>query len=156
MSNTRALDTLVEMTRELLNEAGIQLANSRKSAQQALEFLETLNQYRADYSREMQRLMREGIDSMTLGNYRAFVGSLDKAISQAHVTVKEQEQAVSNHQANWQDQHLKINSYETLIERRHASERIRQSRIEQRQTDEISSQMRLRQNRHNDLSSPGF
>lgn len=154
-SSTTALDTLVEMTRDLLSEASVRLANSRKSEKQAREFMNTLLEYRADYTMEMQRLMREGMDAMTLGNYRAFVNSLDSAIQQANTTLKGLEQAVDASQNNWLDQHQKINAYETLIDRRVKTLQVKESRLEQRQTDEISAQLRVRQSR-NALSSPGF
>lgn len=155
MPNTSALDTLVEMTRELLDEAGVRLANSRKSAKQAKDFMDTLLSYRADYTNEMQRLMRDGMSAMMLGHYRSFVGSLDSAIQQASNTLKGLEQSVNANQANWIDKHQKVNAYETLIDRRAKALKIKDSRLEQRQTDEISSQLRVRQS-HNALSSPGF
>lgn len=155
MSNTSTLDTLVQMTRELLDEASIRLANSRKSAKQAKDFLDTLLSYRSDYISEMQRLMRDGMSAMTLGHYRSFVGSLDHAIVQANTTLKGIEQSVSDNQANWIDQHQKVNAYETLIDRRAKTLRTKESRQEQRQTDEISAQLRVRRST-NALSSPGF
>lgn len=153
---SKALQILTESTKKLLDEAGTKLANSMKSEKQAREFLSTLMQYRTDYVREMQRLMKEGLDAMTLGHYRAFIKSLDDAIQQANSSVHEQVKAVDYHQSDWKNQNIKIKSYETLTERRVQADRLHQSRIDQRQTDEISSQLRVRQNRQNDLRSPGF
>ncbi|MBI6882545.1 flagellar export protein FliJ [Pseudomonas putida] len=155
MSNTSALDKLVELTQDLLNKASVDLANSRKSEKQAKDFLQALLGYRADYTMEMQRLMLEGMSAMTLNHYRAFVNSLDSAIQQANATLKSLEQAVQNNQDDWMDKYQKVNAYETLIDRRLKSVQIKESRREQRQTDEISSQLRLRQAR-NAFSSPGF
>lgn len=155
MSSTSTLDTLVSMTRELLDEASVRLANSRKSAKQAKDFLDTLLSYRSDYITEMQRLMSDGMSAMTLGHYRSFVGSLDKAISQAGTTLQGLEKSVNDNQANWIDQHQKVNAYETLIDRRAKTLRTKESRQEQRQTDEISAQLRVRRSA-NALSSPGF
>lgn len=155
MSSTSALDTLVEMTRELLDEASVRLANSRKSAKQAKDFMDTLLSYRSDYTGEMQRLMRDGMSAMTLSHYRSFVGSLDNAIQQASTTLKGLEKSVDANQANWIDQHQKVNAYETLIDRRVKTQKVKESRQEQRQTDEISAQLRVRRS-YNALSSPGF
>jgi flagellar FliJ protein len=155
MSSTSALDTLVEMTKELLDDASIRLANSRKSAKQAKEFMDTLLSYRTDYTKEMQRLMRNGMSAMTLGHYQAFVSSLDNAIGQASTTLKGLEKSVDAEQSNWLDKHQKINAYETLIDRRLKTAAVKESRQEQRETDEISAQLRVRQAR-NALSSPGF
>lgn len=154
-SNTKALDVLVEMTQKVLQEAGTKLAESRRSEMQAREFLETLLQYRNDYTHEMQRLLMEGMRATTLVNYRAFLGSIDNAISQATLAVKDHERSVDRHKSAWQEQHKRVNSFETLIERRNKANLVIESRAEQRQSDEFSAQSRSR-NRHNDLNSPGF
>lgn len=156
MSDTSALDTLVELTKEVLDNAALRLAKSRRSEQQAREYLSTLQNYRQEYAKELQKLMRKGIDSMTRGNYRSFLNSLDQAIEQANRSVKEQETNVNLNQTNWKDQYIKLNSFETLISRRQQTAKLAASRVEQRQADEMSSQM-LRRQRHNyDSPSPGF
>ncbi len=154
-SNTKVLDTLVEMTKKVLQDAGVKLADSRRSEQQAREFLQTLLQYRSDYTQEMQRLMQEGMEATSLVNYRSFLNSIDKAITHATAAVKSQEQSVNRNTAAWQEQHKKVNSYETLIERRNKVARNAESKREQRQSDEFSAQSRLR-NRHNDYNSLGL
>jgi flagellar FliJ protein len=154
-TNTSVLDTLIEQTRELLNDASSKLAESRKNEKQTREFLESLLGYRVDYTVEMQRQMTVGMDAMTVANYRAFLTTLDDAIEQANSTVKGLVKKVEAQQANWQDQYMKINAYETLIDRREKTLKIKESRMEQRQTDESSSQMRQRQT-HNALSTPGL
>ena len=156
MSDTSALDTLVELTKEVLDNAALRLAKSRRSEHQAREYLSTLQNYRHEYAKELQKLMRKGIDSMTRGNYRSFLNSLDQAIEQANRSVKEQETNVNLNQTHWKDQYVKLNSFETLISRRQQSAKLAASRVEQRQADEMSSQM-LRRQRHNfDSPSPGF
>lgn len=156
MSDTKALDTLVELTKEVLDNAAVRLAKSRRSEQQAREFLSTLQNYRQEYARELQKLMRKGVDSMTRGNYRSFLNSLDQAIEQAHRSVKEQETNVNLNQTHWKDQYIKLNSYETLINRRQESAKLAASRVEQRQADEMSAQMLQRQRHKYDSPSPGF
>lgn len=156
MSDTTALDTLVELTKEVLDNAALRLAKSRRSEQQAREYLTTLQNYRQEYAKELQKLMRKGIDSMTRGNYRSFLNSLDQAIEQANRSVKEQETNVNLNQTNWKDQYIKLNSFETLISRRQQSAKLAASRVEQRQADEMSSQMLLRQRHNYDSPSPGF
>lgn len=156
MSDTSALDTLVELTKEVLDNAALRLAKSRRSEQQAREYLSTLQNYRQEYAKELQKLMRRGIDSMTRGNYRSFLNSLDQAIEQANRSVTEQETNVNLNQTHWKDQYIKLNSFETLIGRRQQSAKLAASRVEQRQADEMSSQMLLRQRHKYDSPSPGF
>jgi flagellar FliJ protein len=154
-TSTSVLDTLIEQTRELLNDASSKLAETRKDEKKTRDFLQSLLGYRVDYTLEMQRQMAVGMDAMTVANYRAFLTTLDDAIDQANSTVKSLVQKIDAQQANWQDQYMKINAYETLIDRREKNLKIKESRIEQRQTDETSSQMRQRQT-HNALSTPGL
>ncbi|WP_408601858.1 flagellar export protein FliJ [Pseudomonas sp. PLMAX] len=156
MSDTSALDTLVELTKEVLDNAALRLAKSRRSEQQAREYLSTLQNYRQEYARELQKLMRKGIDSMTRGNYRSFLNSLDQAIEQANRSVNEQVTNVDLNQTHWKDQYIKLNSFETLIGRRQQTAKLAASRVEQRQADEMSAQMLLRQRHNYDSPSPGF
>ncbi|WP_338924940.1 flagellar export protein FliJ (plasmid) [Pseudomonas silesiensis] len=156
MSATKALDLLVEQTKEVLEKAAIVLANSRKNEQQAREHLKLLESYRADYAKERQRLMRIGMSPMTFNHYRGFLDMLDAGIFQATQTLKQQVETVDKNQTNWRDQHVKLNSFETLIERRARSAQVIANRVEQRQSDEMSAQMRLRQGSRNDSFTPGF
>jgi flagellar FliJ protein len=154
-TDTSFLDTLVELTQKHLGEAGVRLAESRKSEQRSKDFMNTLLGYRTDYTMEMQRQMSVGMDAMTVSTYRAFLTTLDNAIDQAHIEIKKLGNIVIADQENWQDQHMKINAYETLIDRRVKVLKVKESRIDQRQTDELSSQMRQRQ-ASNAHSTPGL
>jgi len=156
MTDTRALDLLVEQTKEALEHAAVDLANSRRTEQQARDHLKVLEGYRADYARERQRLMRAGISPMTFSHYRGFIDMLDAGIAQAMQTLRQQESAVESNQTNLRDQHVKLNSFETLIERRAQSAKVAENRSEQRKTDEMSAQMRLRQSSRHDTFTPGF
>jgi flagellar FliJ protein len=154
-TDTSFLDTLVELTQKHLGEAGVRLAESRKSEQRSKDFMNTLLGYRTDYTMEMQRQMSVGMDAMTVSTYRAFLTTLDNAIDQAQIEIKKLGNIVIADQENWQDQHMKINAYETLIDRRVKVLKVKESRIDQRQTDELSSQMRQRQ-ASNAHSTPGL
>jgi len=154
MAATSTLDTLIELGQKALDEAGSRLADSRQSEQQAQQFLDTLNQYHLDYRREMQRQMQSGMDALTLTNYRAFLGSLDKAIVQAKEAVESSTRSVDLNQENWRNQHHKLNAYETLNSRREQVEQTKQGRAEQRMSDEFSARQARRHD--NSYSPSGF
>lgn len=146
MSRTSALDTLIELTREAVDNAGRNLAGARRNQQQAQAQLDTLQHYRQEYSLRLQQAMFEGMEPASLLNYQAFLRSLDDAIDRARQSLGEQARQVGQHQQHWLEQQRKLNSYDTLVNRRVQAEQLRDSRSDQRLTDELSAQLRLRGN----------
>lgn len=146
MSRTSALDTLIGLAREAVENAGRNLAGARRSQQQIQTQLDTLRHYRQEYSLRLQQSMQQGMDPASLINYQAFLGSLDDAIVRAGQSLHEQERQVGQRQQQWLEQQRKLNSYNTLVDRRNQAEQLRDSRHQQRVTDELSAQLRLRGN----------
>ena len=146
MSRTSALDTLIGLAREAVENAGRNLAGARRSQQQIQTQLDTLRHYRQEYSLRLQQSMQQGMDPASLINYQAFLGSLDDAIVRAGQSLHEQERQVGQRQQQWLEQQRKLNSYNTLVDRRNQAEQLRDSRQQQRVTDELSAQLRLRGN----------
>lgn len=153
MSRTSALDTLIGLTREAVENAGRHLAGARRSQQQAQTQLDTLQHYRQEYSRGLQQAMQQGMEPASLLNYQAFLSSLDDAIARAGQSLREQVQQVGQRQQHWLEQQRKLNSYDTLVNRRVQAEQLRDSRNDQRLTDELSAQLRLRGNAFTPSSS---
>ena len=146
MSRTSALDTLIGLAREAVENAGRNLAGARRSQQQIQTQLDTLRHYRQEYSLRLQQSMQQGMDPASLINYQAFLGSLDDAIVRAGQSLHEQERQVGQRQQQWLEQQRKLNSYNTLVDRRNQAEQLRDNRQQQRVTDELSAQLRLRGN----------
>ncbi|CAD5379330.1 Flagellar protein fliJ [Pseudomonas sp. OF001] len=155
MSRSSALDTLIELTREAVDNAGRQLAGARRSQQQAQGQLDTLQHYRQEYARGLQQAMQEGMEPASLLNYQAFLGTLDNAIDRARLSLNEQQRQVSQRQQQWLEQQRKLNSYHTLVDRRAQAEQLRDSRSQQRITDELSAQLRLRGSAFTSTSGSG-
>lgn len=146
MSRSTALDTLIELTREAVDNAGRHLAGAQRSQQQAQSQLDTLQHYRQEYSRGLQQAMQQGMEPASLLNYQAFLGTLDDAIDRARLSLGEQQRQVRQRQQQWLEQQRKLNSYDTLVERRAQAAQLHDNRREQRLTDELSAQLRLRGN----------
>ncbi|MCL7461872.1 flagellar export protein FliJ [Pseudomonas sp. NW5] len=142
MAKTSALDTLIGLAREAVDQAARLLASERTTQQQVQQQLKMLDEYRLEYARRMQEAMCQGIDPASLANYRQFLASLDQAITRARQTLLTQQQKVENSQRAWQAQHRTLNAYCTLSERRQQAETLRANRREQRDTDEVSSRSR--------------
>lgn len=146
MSRSTALDTLIELTREAVDNAGRHLAGAQRNQQQAQSQLDTLQHYRQEYSRGLQQAMQQGMEPASLLNYQAFLGTLDDAIDRARLSLGEQQRQVRQRQQQWLEQQRKLNSYDTLVERRAQAAQLHDNRREQRLTDELSAQLRLRGN----------
>ena len=155
MSRSSALDTLIELTREAVDNAGRQLAGARRSQQQAQGQLDTLQHYRHEYARGLQQAMQEGMEPASLLNYQAFLRTLDDAIDRARLSLHDQQRQVSQRQQQWLEQQRKLNSYHTLVDRRAQAEQLRDSRSQQRITDELSAQLRLRGSAFTSTSGSG-
>ena len=146
MSRSSALDTLIDLTREAVDNAGRNLAGAQRTQQQVQRQLDTLNHYRHEYCVGLQKAMQEGMDPASLLNYQAFLRSLDDAVARAINTLNEQTGQVRQRQQQWLEQKRKLNSYNTLVERRIQAEQLRDNRNQQRLIDELSAQLRLRSN----------
>jgi len=83
--------------------------------------------------------MLEGVDPVTLHNYRQFLMSLDSSIEKAGQALYQQQGRVNATKEQWQQQQKKLSSYSTLGERRAAQERKKAQRIEQNQTDDMTT-----------------
>ncbi|MDR5866451.1 flagellar export protein FliJ [Halomonas koreensis] len=143
MSQT-ALDNLTELAREARDKAGQQLAGERRSAEQIVAQLESLQRYRREYAGQLNTAMREGIDPAAMHNYQRFLASLDDALERAHQALAEQRQRVERSQRHWQEEQRRLTSYDTLAERRATARRRAEQRREQRATDELVTQRWLR------------
>lgn len=142
MSKPSALDILIQMSKELLDNSSIQLASARRSEDQARTFLDTLRNYRDEYIKEMQRLMQNGMDAMTVGYYRDFLRSLDSAISQATQTIEREVKTVEKTQDEWRENHGKHSSFNALKQKRTNQESQINQRKEQRESDAMASRSR--------------
>lgn len=141
-----ALDTLIGLTRDALDQATKLLADERRTQQQVQQQLQLLSQYRLEYGRRLQQTMQQGIDPASLLNYRAFLSSLDNAVVQAHQAVYSQQQKVDNRQQQWREERRRLHSYDTLLERRRTAAELTANRAEQKANDEYGARAGRQEN----------
>ncbi|RUO23205.1 flagellar export protein FliJ [Aliidiomarina iranensis] len=144
MSGSTALDTLTDLAKEARDKAGQLLATERTNEQQILAHQEMLVNYREEYAVQLQKLMLNGIDPVTLYNYRQFLMSLDESIQKASKALQQQSTLVDKSKQNWQQQQRKLTSYTTLNDRRAAAANRISARKEQLQTDEFANNQHVR------------
>lgn len=143
MSRT-ALDNLTERARAARDQAGQKLAGERRSVDQIVAQLESLQHYRGEYAAQLQAALREGIDPASMHNYQRFLASLDDALARARQALNEQHHRVERSQRHWQQEQRRLSSYDTLAERRAMAQRRAERRRDQRDTDELVTQRWLR------------
>ena len=141
------LDTLIDQSRQARDNAGRTLAEERRGQQHSAEQLRALEQYRADYQRQLQDAMRAGIDASSLDNYWRFIRSLDDAIEHARRALEQQSERVVASRDQLQQRQRRLSSYDTLANRRAHQERTRETRRERRDTDEMTTHAMARRPR---------
>lgn len=139
MSRSNALETLTDLAREARDKAGQLLASERKNETQILAHQDMLMNYRQEYAVQLQQLMMDGIDPVTLHNYRQFLMSLDDSIQKASQALQQQSKRVDLSKQHWQTEQRKLTSFSTLNERRAQQERKLVARAEQRDNDEFAT-----------------
>lgn len=147
MSGTSPLEYLLERARRARDNAGRALADDRRAEALGEAQLQTLENYRREYSQRLQQALQQGVDNATLANYRRFIQSLDDAIGQARQALSRQQHRVSASRQLWQTQQRTLSSYDTLLTRRAAQQQRQQARLERRHDDELSAAL-LQRARH--------
>jgi flagellar FliJ protein len=139
----QSFDLLIELAAKERDLAARELAQGRKTEQQILTQLQTLDQYHQEYRQNLQvELQKDGMSPSTLANYRGFLVSLEAAVDRTRKSLERQRKQVAQQQLNWMARWRKVSALEALVSRRALHERIQMGRVEQRQTDEMATQLR--------------
>ncbi|MCQ6261717.1 flagellar export protein FliJ [Alcanivorax sp. MM125-6] len=139
MTASNPLDTLIDQSREARDNAGRVLAEERRGQQHSADQLRALEQYRAEYRRQLQDAMHAGIDATSLDNYRRFIRSLDDAIDHARKALEQQSARVTASRDQLDQRQRRLASYDTLASRRAREARTRDARRERRDNDEMTT-----------------
>lgn len=113
-----------------------QLIAAEQSQKSRLQMLE---QYRAEYARQMSEAASRGITRQVLHNYQDFLGRIDDAIEQQRIAVHNSENGTKAGQEHWQAENKKLKAIDTLSQRHDARERYREGKQEQKIQDEFST-----------------
>lgn len=139
MSPETPLDVLIDLTQDKLDEAGRNLAELSTRRREAQGQLNTLDDYRADYTRRLQNTTEQGVTASNYHNFRQFIATLDEAISQQNTIIAQIDVRLEAGRKQWHDEKRRLNSYETLKARQIRQLQYREQRREQRASDEFSA-----------------
>lgn len=148
MSREAPLDILINLAQDKLDEAGrslAELSNQRRNAQGQLD---TLDNYRIDYTEKLQTTTANGVSSANYHNFRRFIGTLDEAISQQNNIIAQIDINLADSRKRWHEEKRRLNSYETLKARQQRQLEYAEQRREQRASDEISAGIYRRNRQH--------
>lgn len=142
MANPEVIKKLIENSAALMEKRAGDIRQAKQNEDQAKQYLDMLTNYRRDYHKEMQRVLRDGVDSMTSTYYRDFLVSLDAAVDQAQKAVQDQSEVLGRHTEAWRQERIKLKTFNTLQDRQSRSASKRERQIEQKANDEFSSRPR--------------
>jgi flagellar FliJ protein len=136
MTNSSALDTLIELAVSATDEAARKLGQAIRSCDEAQAKLAMLIQYREDYAARFQTGMAKGLSVAGYQNFRVFMEKLDAAIAGQQQIVAANEHRVTQDRGVWRDNECRRMSYDTLATRAQTEKRRVDERRQQKATDE--------------------
>ena len=104
MSPETPLDVLINLTQDKLDEAGRNLSELSTRRREAQGQLNTLDGYRADYTRRLQDTTEQGLSASNYHNFRQFIATLDEAISQQNTIIAQIDVRLEAGRKQWHDE----------------------------------------------------
>lgn len=141
MPNPSSLQTLIELSGKKSDEAAKSLGAALRACEEAEAKLRLLVQYRDDYLVRRHSCMEIGISSAQLGNYEAFLGKLELAISGQTRVSSDARQRAEHARLAWIECERKKKSFSALSDRAALEKALALARIEQKDNDEHASRI---------------
>jgi flagellar protein FliJ len=139
MTQSSALNTLIDIAEKLTDEAAVNLGNAIRNSDDLEKKLNLLKKYREDYSLKMQAELKAGRDMQHIRNFQIFLGKIDDAIYGQQQLVNDAHRQVEAEKKQWQQQERKRMSYSALEERAEKAEQKKEAKRDQLQSDEHGS-----------------
>lgn len=142
MSDERnSLAVLIELSQTRVDDAGRALSELSSQRRQAQGQLDTLDDYRSDYTRQLQASTMSGLSSSNYHNFRQFIATLDDAISQQNRLIAQIDVRLDTGRQHWVAEKRRLSSYEALKARQDRQAVAVEQRREQRLSDELSASL---------------
>jgi flagellar FliJ protein len=134
-----AMSTLLQLSEREVDREAQRLGQINQRIAQAREQHKQLQDYRDEYTRQMNGRLQSGMPVDEMANLKRFILNLDSAVERQYESVLRLETLAQKQITVLQDRQKKKMSYEVLINRALAHERTLQARREQKQVDEYAS-----------------
>ncbi len=136
MAEATNLDVLLDLARQQLDDAAVQLRTATDKLRQARLQLDQLHDYRHDYQQRAQQSLAAGLSASNYRNFVQFLDTLDNAISLQNKAVSQLDDAVAHARKTWQQKKRQLDAYDALKSRRAQVAQQQEKRKEQRLADE--------------------
>lgn len=141
MSTKPALNLLIDVANEAVDDAAKAIQKAATERDKAKEQLEMLHAYRLDYAQRLQENTQGGVTASNYLNFRRFLNTLDDAISQQNSIVAQSESRLEAGRRQWYAEKRRLGAYEALDTRQRQQQALRDARREQRASDEIAANL---------------
>ncbi len=136
MKRLQRLGTVRNVMHEEERRQAARLASDQQRLAAAEQRMQELQRYRADYARQLDARIANGINAMALRDYQAFLARLDDAIFQQSQIIARITAELEFEKLRWQEAAVRLRSVSTVIEKWETQERAQVDRSAQLETDE--------------------
>ena len=136
MTRAFPLQSLLDLSRLQLDEAGRKLGEFIAGEQEASRRYGLLLQYREEYRTRFVLAARNGLRPGEWQNYTSFLARLDEAINQADSAVSATKQRTIAGQQEWAAKRGRVKAFDTLSDRHRSRVAYQDQRGEQKASDE--------------------
>jgi flagellar FliJ protein len=138
MAQPFRLQVLLDLARDRLEAAGMELQRLRHHWSEAQAKLDQLSVYQTEYATGLQERLSAGIPAHLLADYRLFLDKLARAIHAQGDEVDRRRLGWEREHARWLTLRQRGQALEVLLQRHRAAQALLESRREQKQQDEFA------------------
>ncbi|KPZ54846.1 flagellar biosynthesis chaperone [Pseudoalteromonas sp. P1-13-1a] len=133
------LDLLLKLENDKEENLRMSYLQANQNLQANQQKLQGLNNFRLEYSQQLNVKGKSGLSSAGFGQYHAFIAKIEEAIRQQASTVNTAKQVVSQRKALWLKQQVKAKAVAKLIEKQNLKAAALMAKSEQKMLDEFSA-----------------
>jgi flagellar FliJ protein len=138
MAQPFRLQVLLDLARDRLEAASVELQRLRQQWGEAQTKLDQLSGYQTEYAGALQERLSAGIAAHLLSDYRLFLDKLARAIRAQGDEVERRRIAWEQAHVRWLSLRQREQALEVLLQRHRAMQALHESRREQKQQDEFA------------------
>ncbi|MGB0893674.1 MAG: flagellar export protein FliJ [Parashewanella sp.] len=135
-----ALFLVLKLAKEAEEKASLQFRSAQMNHQKSRTQLDTLNNYRLDYMKQMGDKVGSNLTASHYQQFHQFIGQIDSAISQQVHAVQQAKQHEQQQQQLWLEKQQKRKAVATLLDKKAQRKQAAESKAEQKMLDEFAVQ----------------
>ena len=125
-----------EISSELENNAGAELAASRSQLDAQKNQLQELKKYLVDYQHQLQAKLAISSSALVINGYQQFISSIKEAIAIQEGVVRKSEIATENLRKNWIEKKVDVNKFDKAAKNIKNKEIAYEEKLEQLESDD--------------------